>query len=130
VAQLALRDYDATLPALADVLTALAVGYGMGAGSVPDWLRLKANQALAEGVVERYETGDRSPGLERVVHRPQVRAMVDANLELLGLAAQTDDAAREVLTAFCLGSWEPGMQTNAERDGIPSFVVPWYRDGG
>ncbi len=25
--------------------------------------------------------------------------------------------------------WDPATMTNAERDGVATFIVPWYRDG-
>lgn len=128
VAQLTLRGYDASRPAVAAVLSAIARGYGAGPGSAPPSLQFRADQLLADAVVERYETGDRSPDPDRISHRPQVGAMVDGTLEQLGLP-EAGAAEREVLTTFCLGCWEPGMMTNAERNGIPTVVVPWYRAG-
>ena len=108
-----MRGYDADRAPLLDVLTAVAAGYGKGPASAPAWLRFDVNKALAEGIVERYETGDRSPGPDRSIHRAQVRSMVDANLSLLGLADGTSDDERDVLTMICLGSW--GARHDDER---------------
>jgi hypothetical protein len=123
------RGYDAGTPALVDVLTAVARGYGRGPAAVPAWVRLDVDGPLADGLVDRYERGDRSPGPDRAMHRPQVRATVDFNLEQLGLGTTPDDA-RNVLTTLCLGTWDPDTMTHAERDAAASFVVRWYRDGG
>jgi hypothetical protein len=129
IAVLRRRGYDVSDAAPVDVLTDVARGYGRGPAAAPTWIRFDTSQALAEGVVERFETGDRSPDLDRRMHRPQVRSTVVDNLEQLGLTSSTDEAAREVLTSLCLGTWEPATMTNAERDGVASFLVRWYRDG-
>ena len=57
-----------------------------------------------------------------------VRSTVDFNLDQLS-GGTTSDAERDVLASFCLGSWDPAMDANAERNGIASFVVPWYLAG-
>jgi hypothetical protein len=112
-----------------DVVTAVARGYRAGPATAPPSLRFEADTAVAEGWAERYETGDRSPGHDRMMHRAQVKWTVVFNLEQLGIAATTGEPERDVLASLCLGCWDPATMTNAERDAAASFVVRWYRDG-
>lgn len=129
VRELEASGYSPPDPVVVDVVTAVAKGYREGRASAPPWLRFEVDSALAEGWVERYETGDRSPGPDRTMHRSQVRWTVVFNLEQLGLASTTGDAERDVIASLCLGAWNPATMTQAERDGAASFIVRWYRDG-
>ena len=126
--ELRTRGYEPPDGTVVAVLTAIGRGYAQGPAAAPDWLHVDTAGPIAEGVVERFVTGDRSNDINRVTHRAQVRATVGFNLEQLG-GGETGDAEREVLTAFCLGSWDPDTHTNAQRDGVASFVVPWYLAG-
>jgi hypothetical protein len=126
----ALRDqgYDEPDGTVVAALAAVGRGYARGPAEPPEWLQVDATGPVAEGVVGRFATGDRAHDIDRSMHRPQVRATVNFNLDQLG-GGDTGDAERDVLTSFCLGSWDPAMDPNAERNGIASFVVPWYLAG-
>lgn len=115
-----------SVPALVDVLAAVARGYKSGPATPPPGVVIDVNTPLADALVARYETGNREP--DRRSHRPQVLATVGFNLDQLGLADTSEDA-RQVLTTLCLGSWDPGTGTHAQLDGAASFVVRFYRDG-
>jgi hypothetical protein len=121
--------YQPPDPTAVDVVTAVVRGYRAGPATAPPWLRFEADTAVADGWAERYETGDRSPGPDRIMHRSQVRWTVVFNLEQLGIAATTGDAERDALASLCLGAWDPATMSHGERDGVASFVVRWYRDG-
>jgi len=122
------NDYDPPDDTVVAVLTAIGTGYGEGPAQPPAWLQVDTAGPIAEAVVERFATGDRAHDIDRSTHRPQVRSTVNINLDQLG-GESTGDAERDVLTSFCLGSWDPAMDTNAERNGIASFVIPWYLAG-
>jgi hypothetical protein len=126
----ALRDrgYDPPDATVAAVLTAIGAGYRQGPASPPSWLRVDVDGPIASGMVDRFATGDRAHDIDRSTHRPQVRATVGFNLDQLS-STPVGDAERDVLTSFCLGSWDPAVDQNAERNGIASFVVPWYLAG-
>jgi len=128
VAALHQHGYGAPTDAIVSTLTAMAVGYRQGPAETPPWLHVDADGPVASGMVERFELGDRAHDIDRSTHRPQVRATVNYNLDLVG-GGVGDDAERAVITSFCLGSWNPAVDANAERDGIASFVVPWYLAG-
>lgn len=123
------RGYDAPDPTVVAVLTDVGEGYRQGPAHAPAWLQVDVDGPIAEGIVERFATGDRAHDIDRSTHRPQVRAAVDFNLALLAPRESIGDSERDVLTSFCLGSWDPAMNANAERDGIATFVVPWYLAG-
>jgi hypothetical protein len=122
------RGYDPPDATVVAVLTALGAGYRQGPASPPSWLRVDVDGPIASGMVERFATGDRAHDIDRSTHRPQVRATVGFNLDQLS-GTPVGDAERDVLTSFCLGSWDPAVDQNAERNGIASFVVPWYLAG-
>jgi hypothetical protein len=126
----ALRDegYDEPDQTAVVVLAAIGRGYSRGPARPPDWLAVDANGLVAEGIAERFAAGDRAHDIDRSTHRPQVRATVNFNLDQLG-GGDAGDPERDVLASFCLGSWDPAMDANAERNGIASFVVPWYLAG-
>jgi hypothetical protein len=126
----ALRDrgYDPPDTTVVAVLTAIGTGYRQGPASPPSWLRVDVDGPIASGMVDRFATGDRAHDIDRSTHRPQVRATVGFNLDQLS-ATPVGDAERDVLTSFCLGSWDPAIDQNAERNGVASFVVPWYLAG-
>jgi hypothetical protein len=123
------RGYQPPDPTVVAVLTAIGAGYRQGPASPPAWLRVDVDGPIAAGVVERFTIGDRAHDIDRSTHRPQVRATVVFNLDQLAPHASIGDAERDVLTSFCLGSWDPAMDANAERDGVATFVVPWYLAG-
>jgi hypothetical protein len=123
------RGYDPPDPIVVEVLTAIGTGYRQGPANPPAWIRFDVDGLIAEGVVERFETGDRAHDIDRATHRGIVRNTVDFNLDQLPGGGSTGDAERRAITSFCLGSWDPSMDENAERNGIASFVVPWYLAG-
>jgi hypothetical protein len=127
----ALRDrgYEPVDATVVAVLTAIGTGYRQGPASPPSWLRVDVDGPIAAGMVERYATGDRAHDIDRSTHRSQVRATVGFNLDQLASDTLVGDAERDVLTSFCLGSWDPALDQNAERNDIASFVVPWYLAG-
>jgi hypothetical protein len=120
------RGIDSTMPALVDVLSAVARGYESGPASPPPGVVIDVDTPIADALVDRYQQGDRE--LDRRMHRPQVLATVGFNLDQLGLA-ETNEDARNVLTTLCLGSWDPSTGSHAQLDGTASFVVRFYRDG-
>ncbi len=122
------RGYDPPDATVVAVLTAIGTGYRQGPASPPSWLRVDVDGPIASGMVERFATGDRAHDIDRSTHRPQVRSAVGFNLDQLS-DTPVGEAERDALTSFCLGSWDPAVDTNAERTGIASFVVPWYLAG-
>jgi hypothetical protein len=126
---LRVQGYEPPDPIVVEVLTAIGTGYREGPANPPAWLHIDVDGLIADGVVERFVTGDRASDVDRVMHRGIVRSTVDFNLDQLPGGGSTGDAERTVLTSFCLGSWDPAMDANAERNGIASFVVPWYLAG-
>ena len=116
---------DATV---VDVLTALGAGYRLGPANPPAWLKVDVNTPIAAAMVERFKIGDRAHDIDRSTHRVQTRMTVNYNLDQLP-GGPTGEAERRVLAAFCLGSWDPSVDTNAERNAIASFVIPWYLAG-
>jgi hypothetical protein len=123
------RGYDPPDATAVAVLTAIGAGYRQGPATPPSWLRVDVDGPIAAGMVERFATGDRAHDIDRSTHRSQVRATVGFNLDQLAGELPVGDAERDVLTSFCLGSWDPALDQNAERNGIASFVVPWYLAG-
>ena len=110
------------------VLAAIGRGYAKGPASPPAWLHVDVARPIAEGLVERFATGDRAHDIDRGSHRPTTRATV--NIVLSQTAGDpVGDPERAVLASFCLGSWDPATDEHAERNGIAGFVVPWYMAG-
>jgi len=110
-------------------LAAVGAGYRKGPASDPPFLSaIDIDAEFAPELVQRYATGDRATLLDLRVHRPQVRATVDFNLDQLDLGS-TGEVARETLTSLCLGSWDPTADEVAERQAIAGPVVSWYRAG-
>src|SRR5258706_9853830 len=66
------REIDTATPALVDVLTAVAKGYGSGPAAPPPGVAIDVNTPIADALVGRYEQGSREAG--RRMHRPQVLA--------------------------------------------------------
>jgi len=119
---------DDAEPGVIDTLTAVAAGYRKGPADAPPAMAAYADKAVADGMVELYALGDRSPVVGRRMARPAVRATVDFDLRQLG-PDETGDEEREVLMCLCLGLWDPDRDTFAMRDGLAAFVGRWYRAG-
>jgi hypothetical protein len=126
-AALSLRGYVPPDVVAVDVLTAIGRGYRQGPASPPEWLRVDVNGPIADGVADRFATGDRAHDIDRSTHRPTTRATVDIVLDQM--APDVGEAGRVVLTSFALGSWDPEVDSNAERNAIAGFVIPWYLAG-
>jgi hypothetical protein len=110
------------------VLAAIGRGYAQGPASPPSWLHVDVARPIAEGLVERFATGDRAHDIDRGSHRPTTRATV--NIVLSQTAGDpVGDPERAVLASFCLGSWDPATDQHAERNGIAGFVIPWFMAG-
>src|SRR5689334_13497839 len=75
-AQLRHHGFDPPDETVVAVLTALGAGYRQGPAHPPSWLHVDVNGPIAEGMVERYATGERAHDIDRSTHRPQVRAAV------------------------------------------------------
>jgi len=115
-------------PTAVAVLAAIGRGYAQGPASPPSWLHVDVAQPIAEGLVERFATGDRAHDIDRGSHRPTTRATVNIVLSQTG-GDPVGDPERAVLASFCLGSWDPATDEHAERNGIAGFVIPWYMAG-
>jgi hypothetical protein len=126
----ALRDagYAPPDPTAVAVLAAIGRGYAQGPAAAPSWLHVDAAGSIAEGLAERFATGDRAHDIDRGSHRPTTRATVNIVLSQTP-GDPVGDPERAVLASFCLGSWDPAMDENAERNGIAGFVIPWYFAG-
>jgi len=127
-AALRMEGYPDPDPTAVAVLTAIGRGYAMGPASPPSWLHVDVARPIAEVLAERFALGDRAHDIDRGSHRPQTRATV--NIVLAQTAGDpVDDPERAVLASFCLGSWDPAADENAERNAIAGFVIPWYMAG-
>jgi len=127
-AALRMEGYADPDPTAVAVLTAIGRGYAMGPASPPSWLHVDVARPIAEVLAERFALGDRAHDIDRGSHRPQTRATV--NIVLAQTAGDpVDDPERAVLASFCLGSWDPAADENAERNAIAGFVIPWYMAG-
>lgn len=126
----ALRDagYEPPDPTAVAVLAAIGRGYAKGPASPPTWLHVDVARPIAEGLVERFATGDRAHDIDRGSHRPTTRATVNIVLSQTP-GDPVGDPERAVLASFCLGSWDPATDEHAERNGIAGFVIPWYMEG-
>jgi len=116
-------------PTAVAVLSAIGRGYAMGPASVPAWLRVDVARPISEVMAERFKIGDRAHDIDRGSHRPTTRASVNIVLAQTTGGDQVDDPERAVLASFCLGSWDPALDPNAERNAIAGFVIPWYMAG-
>ena len=127
-AALRMEGYADPDPTAVAVLTAIGRGYAMGPASPPSWLHVDVARPIAEVLAERFALGDRAHDIDRGSHRPQTRATV--NIVLAQTAGDpVDDPERAILASFCLGSWDPAADENAERNAIAGFVIPWYMEG-
>ncbi len=127
-AALVARGYHPPEATVVDVLTAIGRGYEQGPSAPPAGLNLDIDGPVSDGLADRYAKGDRAPFPVRSAHRHPIRSTVDFNLVQLGLGS-TSEAAREALTSFCLGSWNPDADPITMRDAIAGPVVAWYRTG-
>jgi hypothetical protein len=126
---LRMERYEHPDPTAVAVLAAIGRGYAMGPASAPAWLHVDVARPIAEVLAERFAIGDRAHDIDRGSHRPQMRASVNIVLSQMSEGKFVGDPERAVLASFCLGSWDPATNTNAERDGLAGFVLPWYFAG-
>jgi hypothetical protein len=121
--------YDPPDPRVVDTIAAVGAGYRKGPAPDPPFpIAIDLDAEVANELVDRFAQGDRSPLLDRTIHRPTVRATVDYNLEQLGLP-RVGEVVRATLTSLCLGSWDPATDEVARRNALAGFFVRWYRDG-
>jgi hypothetical protein len=111
-----------------DVVTAVGAGYREGPADAPVELGSTADRAVADAFVEFYRVGARTGDIDRQTHRHIVRATVDMDIAQAG-PESTPDEDRDVLTALCLGIWNPETDEHAKLNAIAGFVVAWYRAG-
>jgi len=122
---LRVRGYTPPDPVVVDVLTAIGRGYRMGPASPPPWLNV--NGPIADGVAEPFAVGDRAHDIDRSTHRITTRASVD--IVCNQMAPDVGEPERKAIASFSLGSWNPQVDTNGERNAIAGFVIPWYLAG-
>ena len=126
--ELRLAGYQPPDPMAIAVLAAIGRGYAKGPASPPAWLHVEVARPIAEVLVERFAIGDRAHDIDRGSHRPTTRATVNIVLSQTP-GNPVGDRERAVLASFCLGSWDPATDENAERNAIAGFVIPWYMAG-
>jgi len=128
-AQLEARGWSGPDPAVVEAIAAVAAGYRKGPAADPPFPSpFDADDVVADAFVDFYWTGSRDPAPDRRERLPEVRAMVQANLALLGLG-QTAATARDAIAWITLGIWRPGFEEITRLHALPSYLVPRYRDG-
>ena len=114
---------------MVEAIAAVAAGYRKGPAADPPFPSpFDADDLVADAFVDFYWMGSRDPAPDRRERLPEVRAMVQANLVLLGLG-QTSATARDTIAWIALGVWRPGFEEITRLHALPSYLVPRYRDG-
>jgi hypothetical protein len=128
-AQLEARGWSGPDPEVVATIAAVAAGYRLGPAADPGFpIFIDADATAADGFVDRFWTGSRSPGPDRRSRLRTVRATVDANLAQLGLG-RAPDGVRDTLAWIALGIWRPALDEIARLHALAGFLVPWYRAG-
>jgi hypothetical protein len=128
-AQLEARGWSGPDPEVVATIAAVAGGYRLGPAADPGFpIFIDADAAAADGFVDLFWTGSRSPGPDRRSRLRTVRATVEANLAQLGLG-RVADGVRDTLAWLALGIWRPGLDEIARLHALAGFLVPWYRAG-
>ena len=128
-AQLEARGWSSPDPAVVEAIAAVAAGYRKGPAADPPFPSpFDADDVVADAFVDFYWMGSRDPAPDRRERLPEVRAMVQANLALLGLG-QTSATARDTIAWIVHGVWRPGFDEIARLHALPGYLVPRYRDG-
>jgi hypothetical protein len=115
-------------PTVVATLAALCRGVSEESSGPPDWLNLDGDALIAAGIVARFITGENPNDADRAPHRPPVRGMVGSELQQQG-GGGAGETERDVLTSFCLGTWNPNMNPHSLVNVLPRFAVRWYLAG-
>jgi hypothetical protein len=122
------RGDDTPDAAVVHALATAAAGYREGPAADPPFdVPVDIDERVAEGFVERYWVGDRSPGPDRAGEREMTaRQWVRFNLDQAGPAG-TSDATVAALAAVALGAWRPNLDPLARLNVYADLVAGWYR---
>src|SRR5262245_60461589 len=126
--ELSRRGEDPPDPEVVSALATAGSGYRKGPGADPPFgIPVDIDERVAEGFVEYYWIGDRSPGPDRKAEREtDARQWIRFNLEQLGPADATPTAIA-TLAAVALGVWQPNEDLLAQLKIYADAVAGWYR---
>jgi hypothetical protein len=124
------RGEDQPDPEIVRALATAGAGYRKGpAADPPIRIPVDIDERVAEGFVEYYWAGDRSPGPDRKGERQTAaRQWIRFNLEQIGPAG-TSPTAIATLAAVALGIWKPNEDPLAQLNVYSDIVAGWYRAG-
>jgi len=124
------RGEDQPDPGVVQALATAGAGYRKGPGADPPFrFPVDLDERVAEGFVEYYWVGDRSPGPDRKGERQtDARQWIRFNLEQIGPADATATAVA-TLAAVALGVWKPNEDLLAQLKVYADFLAGWYRAG-
>jgi hypothetical protein len=128
--ELGKRGEDQPDPEVERALATVGAGYRMGPGADPPFrIPVDVDERVAEGFVEYYWVGDRSPGPDRKGERQSdARQWIRFNLEQIG-PADAPPTAIATLAAVALGVWKPNEDPLAQLKVYADSVAGWYRAG-
>src|SRR5262249_48164254 len=121
------RGDDPPDPEVVSALATAGAGYRKGPGADPPFgFPVDIDQRGAEGFVEHYWVGDRSPGPDRKGERQtDARQWVRFSLEQIGPAGASPTAIA-TLAAVALGAWRPNEDPLAQLKIYAGLVAGWY----
>jgi hypothetical protein len=124
------RGEDFPDPEVVKALATAGAGYRKGPGSDPPFrIAADVDGRVAEGFVEFFWIGDRSPGLDRKGERQaDARLQVRFNLDQAGPAG-TSATAVATLAAVALGVWKPNEDMLATLRVYANQIAGYYRAG-
>jgi hypothetical protein len=115
-------------PEVVEALATAGAGYRKGPGADPPIdVPVNADEAVAEGFVERYWIGRNPSDPDRREERPEAEIWAGFNLQQLGLG-RVGATIRAALAALALGVWNPLSERNSWKP-LVDYMVARYRDG-
>jgi hypothetical protein len=128
--ELRVRGEDPPDPEVVNALAIAGAGYREGPAADPPFdIPVDLDDRVAEGFVERYWIGDRSPGPDRKGERETTaRHWVRFNLDQAGPAGVSSGTVA-ALAAVALGAWQPNIDPLAKLNIYADLVAGWYRGG-